>query len=383
MAVFSLSTLLQNVPPGTRVLTAALLAFTTLLFFLRLRSGLGFGTVSAVQFPWLVIVPGASFWYPWTLITASFCESSILEFLVSVVSLPLAARYLERQWGAVELIKFSVVVLVGSNIIAWGLQLLLFGVFRKEVLIWGIQFHGLQALQTAFLVAFTQLIPEHQVQVLSGALKLRVKDLPMLYVTVSNVMCLIGYTSPWILIQFGWLISWAYLRFFKVNESGFKGDRSEAFAFVNWFPPIAHKPVQFISTTLFDLFVKIKIVQPWTGGDYADLESGSLNGQAPPHGSARAEAERRRAMALKALDQRLSANKGSGSGSRSSNLQRSDSVKSSGSASIAAKEGATASTPAIEGGSIASASTSAASVPIPTVVFEAPPEDLPMEKESK
>ncbi len=222
MAVFSLSTLLQNVPPGSRALTAALLAFSLLLFFLRLRTGLGFGTASAVQFPWLVIVPGASFWYPWTLLTSSFCESSILEFLVSIVSLPLAARYLERQWGAIELFKFAAVVLAGSNIIAWGLQLLLFGVFRKEVLIWGIQFHGLQALQTAFLVAFTQLIPEHQVQVLSGAVKIRVKDLPMLYVTVSNVMCLLGYTSPWILIQFGWLISWAYLRFFKVNESGLR-----------------------------------------------------------------------------------------------------------------------------------------------------------------
>ncbi|CBQ68846.1 conserved hypothetical protein [Sporisorium reilianum SRZ2] len=372
MAVFSLSTLLQNVPPGTRLLTGALLAFTTLLFLLRLRTGLGFGTISAVQFPWLVIVPGASFWYPWTLITSSFCESSVLEFLVSIVSLPLAARYLERQWGALELVKFAAVVLVGSNIIAWGLQLLLFGVFRKEPLIWGIQFHGLQALQTAFLVAFTQLIPEHQVQVLSGALKIRVKDLPMLYVTVSNVMCLIGYTSPWILIQFGWLTSWAYLRFFKLNESGYKGDRSEAFAFVNWFPPIAHPVVQFISTTLFNLFVKIRVVQPWTGGDYADLESASVHTQ--QHGSARAEAERRRAMALKALDQRLSANKGSGS--RSSNLQRSDSVKSSASAS-AAKD---ASASAAEQGSAASGSTS---VPTPTVVFEAPPEDLPSEKEAK
>lgn len=351
-------------------MTSALLAFTTLLFFLRLRTGLGFGTVSAVQFPWLVIVPGASFFYPWTLITAAFCESSTLEFLVSVISLPLAARYLERQWGAVELIKFALVIVTVSNVIAWGVQLLLFGIFRKEALIWGIQYHGLQALQTAFLVAFTQLIPEHQVQVLSGALKLRVKDLPMLYVTVSNVMCLIGYNSPWILIQFGWLVSWAYLRFFKLNESGYRGDRSEAFAFVNWFPPFAHKPVQFISTTLFNIFVKVGIVQPWTGGDYADLESASLNGQPQQQGSARAEAERRRAMALKALDQRLSANKSSvgRSNSRSSGLQ-----------GAAAKESASSST----GADAAASGSASAAQTLPTVVFEAPPEDLPGEKEKE
>lgn len=63
----------------------------------------------------------------------------------------------------------------------------------------------------------------------------------MLYVTFSNIVCLLGYASPFILIQFGWLISWVYLRFFKAGEGpdGIRGDRSEAFAFVNWFPPIA------------------------------------------------------------------------------------------------------------------------------------------------
>lgn len=38
----------------------------------------------------------------------------------------------------------------------------------------GLPYHGLSGLQVGFLVAFTQLIPEHQLQ-LFGALKLRVK----------------------------------------------------------------------------------------------------------------------------------------------------------------------------------------------------------------
>ena len=38
----------------------------------------------------------------------------------------------------------------------------------------GMQYHGQMALQTALLVAFTQLIPEHQVQVM-GVIKARVK----------------------------------------------------------------------------------------------------------------------------------------------------------------------------------------------------------------
>lgn len=70
----------------------------------------------------------------------------------------------------------------------------------------------------------------------------------MLYVGFSNVMCVLGYQSPFILIQWGWLVSWVYLRFYKKTTmegvslgSGSLetyGDRSETFAFVNWFPPI-------------------------------------------------------------------------------------------------------------------------------------------------
>ena len=102
----------------------------------------------------------------------------------------------------------------------------------------GQSYHGMMALQAGFLVAFTQIIPEHQVQLLGGMLKLRVKQIPMLYVTFSNIMVLIGYQSPFILIQFGWLTAWFYLRFLKQNEGmDFRGDRSETFAFASWFPP--------------------------------------------------------------------------------------------------------------------------------------------------
>ena len=66
----------------------------------------------------------------------------------------------------------------------------------------------------------------------------------MAYVGLSNVMAILGYQAPWINIQWGWLVAWAYLRFYKRNKgdsvvSESYGDRSETFAFVNWFPPFA------------------------------------------------------------------------------------------------------------------------------------------------
>lgn len=39
---------------------------------------------------------------------------------------------------------------------------------------YGVEYHGLMALQAGILVAYTQLIPEHQIQIL-GTFKVRVK----------------------------------------------------------------------------------------------------------------------------------------------------------------------------------------------------------------
>jgi hypothetical protein len=66
----------------------------------------------------------------------------------------------------------------------------------------------------------------------------------MAYVTFSTIMTLIGFQCPYIVIQFGWLVSWTYLRFYKKSSADIAGggilygDRSETFAFVNWFPPL-------------------------------------------------------------------------------------------------------------------------------------------------
>lgn len=130
----------------------------------------------------------------------------------------------------------------------------------------------------------------------------------MAYVTLSNVMCLLGEMSPFILIQFGWLISWAYLRFFKLNENGMRGDRSETFSFVAWFPPFMQIPVGALSNFLYPIFVRLQLVQPWSYSAVGDVELGvgrELPGAGA--GNTRAEAERRRAMALKALDSRAPA----------------------------------------------------------------------------
>ncbi|KAF7339318.1 DUF1751-domain-containing protein [Mycena sanguinolenta] len=296
MAVLSSPLLfLASIPPVTRGFTAATVVVS--LFYQWL---LWTGTQNT---PYLTVVPGSSLFYPWTLVTSVLVESTILELILSLVFVPPCLRYLERVWGSIETLKFIAVSVGFSNIIAVGFNWIEF-LFTKnaDLFLYGMQYHGQMALQIAILVAFTQLIPEHQVQ-LFGVLKARVKTLPMAYLTLSTVLTFLGFQCPWIIIQFGWFVGWIYLRFYKKNTGDSVGgvesygDRSETFSLISWFPPFVHYPLGLLGNFVHSLATRFHLIPTSS----ADLESGYS--QVP--GSARAEAERRRAMALKALDQRL------------------------------------------------------------------------------
>ncbi|KAF4604951.1 hypothetical protein EYR40_003734 [Pleurotus pulmonarius] len=287
---------ITSTPPVTRGFTAATVAFSALYAWLQWHG--------AGPTPYLTLLPGSSLFYPWTLFTSAFVETNIFEFITTMLFVPISLRYLERIWGSIETIKFIVVTITFSNIIAFGFNWIEYFALRNaDLLLYGMQYRGQMALQIGILVAFTQLMPEHQVQVM-GVLKARVKSLPMAYLGLSTVMCIIGFQCPWIIIQFGWFVSWIYLRFYKKNTGDVTGgivtygDRSETFSLLSWFPPLVHKPLGLLGNTVHSLANKFHLI-PTTHGD---VETGIYT-QVP--GSARAEAERRRAMALKALDQRL------------------------------------------------------------------------------
>ncbi|WWC88860.1 uncharacterized protein L201_003775 [Kwoniella dendrophila CBS 6074] len=302
MPAISFLPFLSSIPLGTRLITLTILLFSIIgqgLSYLARENSPEPGSWG-IQLPWLVMAPGISYWYPWTLFTAGLVELSLMGLIVSLISIPLACRYLERVWGIRELIKFSIITIVGSNVIAFGFSWIVWFVLGQEDALYGLPYHGLSGLQVGFLVAFTQLIPEHQVQLL-GKFKVKVKTLPGIHLLISNITVIVFGPSPTILIQFGFIIAWGYLRFFKLSENGdFRGDRSETFAFQYWFPPPIRPYIAMLGNQVFKIAVRLKLVQPWdepvTGNSYSLL---------PGPGGARAEAERRRALALKALDARL------------------------------------------------------------------------------
>jgi len=182
--------------------------------------------------------------------------------------------------------------------------------------------------QAAFLVAFKQLVPEHTVSIYKGMLKVRVKHFPAVFLALNTLSGLIlGTNVALFLAWYGLLTTWTYLRFYKRqpdisgsanNGRGLKGDASETFAFATFFPNVVQPPIAAFCNQIYILLCNLKLCTP-----FSEEEIASGNEQAAARGetglpsfnkargargmSKREEADRRRALALKALDERLNA----------------------------------------------------------------------------
>lgn len=136
--------LIQSIPPVTRAFTAGTVVSSLLYYFLSWSGGPDF------EGAYLVLVPGSSIFYPWTFVTSALVEVTIFEvseisshhfralltffqLLFSLIVIPASLRYMERLWGAMETLKFIVVSVGVSNIIAFALNWLEYLVLRNPV----------------------------------------------------------------------------------------------------------------------------------------------------------------------------------------------------------------------------------------------------------
>ena len=189
---------------------------------------------------------------------------------------------------------------------------------------------GSVALQGAFLVAFKQLVPEHTVTFLRGILKVRVKHFPAVFLLANTLSgFIIGTDTALVLAWAGFFTSWIYLRFYKLStelsgsgtgSSGqIRGDASETFAFAYFWPDVVQPPIAAMADGIYNTLVAIKVLKPFTAEEVemSNVQASNRGEGGLPsilnqpgrvgRSSKREEAERRRALALKALDQRLQA----------------------------------------------------------------------------
>ena len=90
-----------------------------------------------------------------------------------------------------------------------------------------------------------------------------------------------------------------------------KGDPSDTFSFVSFFPEAFSPFLSPFCDAVHSTFVQLRLCTPFSQNDIeagtARSRTGGLRSSSDGGGGRRAEAERRRALALKALDQRLNA----------------------------------------------------------------------------
>ena len=187
---------------------------------------------------------------------------------------------------------------------------------------------GLIAVEAGFLVALKQLVPEHTVSLFKGVISVRIKHFPAIFVLANMISGpVLGTDTAFWLSLTGFYTSWIYLRFFRISEittssatggeaATMKGDASDTFAFVAFCPDAVHPFLAPVCDGLYNALVQLKLCAPFSqeavevGNESAASRSEGglpniMNGRGG--GGRRAEAERRRALALKALDQRLNA----------------------------------------------------------------------------
>ncbi|KAJ5570566.1 uncharacterized protein N7459_009996 [Penicillium hispanicum] len=321
-----------NIPPATRICLVSLLALSLLYNIARWRQldTTAGGVHVTPIIPYLTLVPSLVLYYPWTLVSATLVEQNIFTVLLNAATIFYGGKYLERAWGSREFSKFFAVVAVFPNVVIVPIYLL-WGAVTGSGSRALTQICGGVSIQASFLVAFKQLVPEHTVTVFKGLVKMRVKHFPALFLLLNTLSgIIIGTDTATVLAWLGILTSWTYLRFYKrqpdltgtsTSGLGIKGDASETFAFACLFPDVMQPPIAFVADQIYTLLVTVKIITPFSDDEIASGnqqvlargEAGlptllsAARGGGPRGSGKREEAERRRALALKALDQRLQA----------------------------------------------------------------------------
>uniref|UniRef100_A0A060T947 ARAD1D12782p n=1 Tax=Blastobotrys adeninivorans TaxID=409370 RepID=A0A060T947_BLAAD len=321
-----------SLPPLTRAVVAVYLFLNAVCGMLRYASYsqlVAQGGETAPRFveivvPYLTLVPSLSITFPWVVVTSSFIEQSIVGFVITGAFLSMGTRYCERAWGSKDMAVYLAIQSIIPNIVTTFALYVLFAATRDESVLLT-QVGGGIGFQMGFLVAFKQLVPEHAIVLLHGAVRIPVKYLTVPIMLIYTVVGLIMRNPALVVLTWSsFFTAWIYLRFYKVtyvdsllptsdnliagaNQVRIRGDASDMFALARFFyPKGVQKAVEAVSNPVFDLLVAAKLCAPFSQDE---IDAGNMrNSQQDRRGSSRTrpdEADRRRALALKALEERL------------------------------------------------------------------------------
>jgi membrane associated rhomboid family serine protease len=156
------------------------------------------------------------------------------QCLINSIGLYYSVKYFERTWGSKELMKHFFIVTIGTNLITLVVFVIRYQFSGDEEELFR-RISGIGGFLCSLSVAFKRVIPEHSIT-LFRKLSIRVKYVPSLIILGHFLAYMLG----WILVSFythtiACIIGWVYMRYYKYQDS-VRGDRSETFSFISFFP---------------------------------------------------------------------------------------------------------------------------------------------------
>ncbi|ESO05249.1 hypothetical protein HELRODRAFT_191423 [Helobdella robusta] len=273
--------------------------FCISIFFGHLLSYFKSATDLLAIYPGKLIPPNFDFW---TVITYSFIEHHIWMVACNVVVIVMYGKVVEPLWGFVEMIRFYAIVSTSVAVLTTCFYLLQY-LFTQDVhLLFDTSVYGMSGYAAGLTVVLKQTMGD-QILLSTPLMKIRNRHIPLLAAFIMMLATIVHLIlSPQLtLFLFGLFISWIYLRFYQRHKDGTKGDSAEGFSFASFFPDPVSLYVGILSNTIFAVLVKLHLCTN-TQRKFefkAPVVHMNLTG-ADIH-----DAERRRQLALKALNERL------------------------------------------------------------------------------
>lgn len=235
-----------------------------------------------------------------------FVELHFWHVIADVAVVVLCGKLLEPLWGAPDMLLFFVVVNLGVGLMTAFCYVFAYLVSLNEDYLFDVHIYGCAGYIAGFCVAVKQVMPDSCV-VTNPFGKLRNTHIPLTLLLIVIILRLVGALPGPYPFMFGWgiLISWIYLRFYQKHSNGNRGDMNDNFSFASFFPSQAQPIICVLSNTVFNFLVRVKICRkPQRRYDVSSPTTITVTlPGTEPH-----DAERRKQLALKALNDRL--NKG-------------------------------------------------------------------------
>lgn len=301
----------QLLVPG-ELRTTKMLCLILLVFWI---CGLMFETSQE----WIALVPGLTLSATprfWALVTAGFYETSIIMGTANIAAVVLVGPVLEQAWGGDMFRRFVLFVNVATFCAVFCGAIVAYIATQKDHFLF-IPMCGFSGVNAAFVVALFQRYPTRPILPISP--QPTIQHLPIAIVSGAIALYVFGVINgketP--LVVLGTLFGWIFLRFFRVEpETGLVGDLRPEFAFVELFPPlpVLRPTLKFFSILLYNIalsfgFFAASVKSHQSLGSRPEAnKNNKISREALSIASAAdPTAERRRALAIRAIDEKLAA----------------------------------------------------------------------------